>query len=533
MESLTRVLFLALALNLALVQVTASVGAAPDVQGPPDNGPRLEVDTAENYGVSAPLRTIPPRVDQDRTRRVRAHHRPIDAPEASAPDTVVQSSATTTIGTTSASGFDGIGKENYNVRYAPPDTTGAVGLTQYVQMVNAGFVVIDKTPKPDGTANILYGPADTNTLWADVGGVCAQYNHGDPMVVYDKVANRWILTQFALPGGSQGYYECVAVSMTPDATGGYYRYAFKHKEMNDYPKLSVWPDAYYVTYNMFRGGVIFIGAKSCALEREKMLQGLSARQVCFQLSNRYHSLLPADVDGASAPPAGSPNPQVRFASGALQLWNFKVNWANTGSSSLTGPTNITVAGFTQACGQCVPQPGTANMLDTLSDRLMNRLAYRNFGTHQSMVVNHSVAANNAVGVRWYELRKVGTGQFGVHQQGTYAPADGLYRWMGSAAMDRAGNIAVGYSRSGTSLFPSIAYAARNAGDPLGTLSAETTIINGTGSQTGTLHRWGDYSAMTVDPVDDCTFWYTNEYLTSNGTWNWSTRIASFKLASCV
>jgi hypothetical protein len=528
MKSLTRVWFLILALNLALLQVTASVGAAPDAQGqgPPDHGPSLEVDTAESYGASAPLRNIPPRVDQDRTRRVRAHHKPIDAPVVSGPDTAIQSSATTATATTAGVSFDGIGINNYPVRYAPPDTTGAVGLTQYVQMVNAGFAVFDKA-----TGAIVHGPTDTNTLWTGA-GVCGQYNHGDPIIVYDRAADRWILTQFALPGGSQGFYECIAVSTTGDAAGSYHRYAFKYKELNDYPKLGVWPDAYYVTYNMFRGGMIFIGTKSCALERDRMLQGLSARQVCFQLSNRYHSLLPADVDGATPPPAGSPNPQLRFAAGALQLWSFKVNWTNTSNSSLTGPTSIAVAGFTQACGQCVPQPGTANMLDTISDRLMNRLAYRNFGTHQAMVVNHSVAANNAVGVRWYELRKSGTGQFGVHQQGTYGPADGLYRWMGSAAMDKAGNIAVGYSLSGTSLFPSIAYAARNAGDPLGTLGAETTIINGTGSQVDNLHRWGDYSAMTVDPADDCTFWYTNEYLSTNGSWNWKTRIASFKLGSC-
>jgi len=261
--------------------------------------------------------------------------------------------------------------------------------------------------------------------------------------------------------------------------------------------------------------------------------------ICFDVARADGGggMLPSDLDGARKPPSGAPNYFVNFGRDRLNLWKFKVKWAGASGSTFTGPIHIPVAGFEPACSDgssCIPQPGSGGALDALGDRLMYRLAYRNFGAHQSLVANHAVTTDPATGVsgvRWYELRKIGSASPEVHQQGTYAP-DSTFRWMGSIAMDKVGNIAVGYSVSDSQTFPSIRYTGREVGDPLGTLQTEKTIIAGGGSQKGGLNRWGDYSAMSVDPVDDCTFWYTTEYLKSNGSFNWSTQIASFKFPTC-
>jgi hypothetical protein len=248
--------------------------------------------------------------------------------------------------------------------------------------------------------------------------------------------------------------------------------------------------------------------------------------------------LPADLDGSTAPPAGSPNFMMNFGSNSLNLWKFHVDWSNSANTTLTGPTNIPVASFAAACGggTCIPQYGTRQKLDSLADRLMFRLAYRNFGTYQSLVVSHSVKVgtsrkNPYTGIRWYEIRNP-SGTPVVYQQSTFSP-DTNYRWMGSVAMDKLGDMALGYSVSSGSIHPAIRYTGRLVSDAPSTMQAENSIIEGLGSQSGNkLSRWGDYSAMTVDPTDDCTFWYTTEYLQNTGSFNWNTRIASFKFPSC-
>lgn len=453
-------------------------------------------------------------------------------------DTAIQSSVINNpaASTTAGLGFDGVGlgftgpQGSFTVQSAPPDTTGAVGATQYVQWVNSSFAVFDKT-----TGNVVYGPVAGNTLWKGFGGACETQNDGDPVVLYDKLADRWVLMQFAVPTGGP-YYQCVAVSQTSDATGAYNRYAFQYSAFNDYPKGGVWPDAYYVTFNMFGGRhQAFSGAKVCAYDRAKMLQGQLATQQCVQLSSTYGGVLPADLDGKTLPPAGAPNYLVNKGSSALNLWKFHVDWTNTANTSLTGPTAIPVAAFAAACsgGTCIPQAGTSEQLDSLADRLMFRLAYRNLGTSESLVVNHSVQAGSTTssGVRWYEIRNPGSTPT-IYQQATYAP-DASYRWMGSVAMDKMGNMAVGYSVSSSTMKPALRYSTRLASDPVNTLSNETSIVEGAGAQLTTLKRWGDYTHMSVDPVDDCTFWYTGQYLKADGTFNWSTRITSFKIAGCV
>ncbi len=354
---------------------------------------------------------------------------------------------------------------------------------------------------------------------------------------YDIQAQRWIITQFSVSQANvYGYLQCIAVSKTSDPMGSYSTYAYSYgSSMNDYPKMGVWPDAYYVTYNMFRRGNSFQGAKVCAFDRAKMLAGAAApTQQCFQLSTAYGGLLPSDLDGATQPPAGSPNYLLNYGSSSLQLWKFKVDWTTPKNTTLSGPTTLAVAPFTRA--NSVPQPGVTEQLDSLSDRLMYRLAYRNSGTAgESLVVNHSVNVSDTLGaragIRWYELGVSNT-NLSLKQQGTYAP-DATNRWMGSIAQDKVGNMAVGYSVASSSVYPSIRYTGRQVGEAAGTLQAETSIINGGGSQTNNLTRWGDYSSMHVDPTDDCTFWFSTEYQTTTGSFNWSTYISSFKYPNCA
>ncbi len=525
-----------------LIIGVALAGAAAMPALAQENG-HAEVTSAVRQDVLPSLRNVVPQKDGYDRWHFRAEHMiPLPNIPPGQTDGAVQGAAVRgRMAPTTQTAVDGVGNGfsgpngSFSVQWAPPDTVGAVGATQYVQIVNTGLAVFDKATK-----SVVYGPVPTNTPWVGFGGACEADNDGDAVVVYDKAADRWIISQFAV--ASAPYFQCVAVSQTSDATGAYNRYAFSYGSVfPDYPKMGVWPDAYYETFNMFNGNS-FVGAKLCAYDRTAMLSGGAATQQCFQLASSFGGVLPSDFDGSTPPPAGAPNYMVNFGANSLNLWKFHVDWVNSANTTLTGPSNISVAAFTPACsgtssGVCIPQPGTQQSLDSLADRLMFRLAYRNFGDHESLVVNHSVqvgttSKNPYSGVRWYELRSPGTTP-AVFQQSTFSP-DTSYRWMGSIAMDGQGNMALGYSVSSSTLFPAIRYTGRLVGDPASTMQAETSIIEGSGSQSAkkALDRWGDYSAMTIDPVDDCTFWYTSEYLQATGTFNWSTRIASFKFDSC-
>jgi hypothetical protein len=442
-------------------------------------------------------------------------------------DPVIQVGAVTPATPPVTLGFEGLGNGQYgfSVTGAPPDTNGTVGATQYVQWVNTSFAVFNKS-----TGALIAGPTAGNTLWSGFGGGCQNNNDGDPIVLYDKLAQRWVFSQFSV--STTPYLQCIAVSTTSDATGTYNRYSFQYSNFDDYPKMAVWPDAYYETFNMFAGGTTFVGADACAYNRSAMLAGTAATQVCFQQGTSVGGLLPSDLDGTTAPPAGSPNYMLYFGTNNLNLYKFHVDFTTPSNSTFTGPTVINVAAFSPLCGggTCVPQPSTTQQLDSLADRLMYRLAYRNFGSHESLVVNHSVVAGSGGGIRWYEIQNP-SGTPVVAQQSTFAP-DSNYRWMGSVAMDQAGDLAVGYSVSSSSLSPSVRFAGRVPTDPASTLESEVNIVSGSGSQTGGLSRWGDYSAMQIDPVDDCTFWFTEEYMKTTGSFNWNTRIANFKFPGC-
>ncbi|HEX2268261.1 MAG TPA: hypothetical protein VHH35_01930, partial [Pyrinomonadaceae bacterium] len=323
------------------------------------------------------------------------------------------------------------------LRVAPPDTTGDIGPNHYVQWVNLRYSIYTVTRGLNNEItgfNIVPGfPKQGNVVWQGFGGRCQTDNDGDPIVQYDQLADRWILTQFAV--SAQPFTQCVAVSTTPDPTGTYFRYAFSYdRDFNDYPKMGVWPDAYYITYNMFRNGSRYVGNRVCALERAQMLVGGPARQACVSTSTSHHSLEPADLEGTTLPPAGSPNLLLSITTSSLVFWRMAVNWT-TGTGTLTGPITVPgVAAFSRACGggACIPQPGTATRLDSLADRLMYRLSYRRFATHESLVINHSVTAGTGVGIRWYELRNAAGQTLAsanplVHQQGTFASTND-FRW---------------------------------------------------------------------------------------------------------
>ncbi|NUR75368.1 MAG: hypothetical protein HOQ28_03650 [Thermoleophilia bacterium] len=487
--------------------------------------------------VSRPLREIAPIAPAKGQLTVKREYlmRP-PATGTGAPDTAVQSSLGAAAAPVLNGSFDGVGQGftgpagTFTVNSAPPDTNGQVGPNNYVQIVNSAFAIFDKA------GNVLYGPAATNTLWSGFGGGCQTNNDGDATVVYDRQADRWIISQFSV--STTPYLQCVAVSTSGDPTGSYFRYAFQYSNFPDYPKMGVWPDAYYETFNLFNAaGTAFLGPEICAYDRSNMLAGAAATQQCFVLSTAFGGILPSNVDSAQLPPAGSPNYLLDFATNAVDFWKFHVDWATPANTTITAAAQIPVAAFSPACsggGTCIPQAGTTQQLDSLADRLMYRLAYRNFGDHESLVVSHAVTAGSSSGLRWYELRTPGTTPT-VYQQGTYAP-DATFRWMPSVAQDGSGDIGLGFSTSSASTHPGIHYTAHLTSDPLGVMGqGEGVLIDGAGSQTSNvraLSRWGDYSDMSVDPTDDCTFWFTSEYIPANGIFNWRTRIGNFKLAGC-
>jgi len=468
----------------------------------------------------------------------------------------------TTIPSTQAN-FEGLSnQDNFNIfgfRVNPPDPNGEVGPNNYVEMINLVFGVYDKA----GT--LLLGPVDTGTLWDGFEVSDCTDPSGDPVVMYDQLMDRWILTQFTTAGPE--YWDCVAVSTTSDPTGSYYRYAFSTgPNFPDYPKYGNWTDSYVITTREF-GPTVEYGIGVYALEKNKMVSGLPARSVRFFIDGNDpdllplvgDGLLPADVDGKQKPKTDSAIPIVGTQDDdasygatfdALNIWDLSVKWRSTPEATLSLKSQLPTAPFDSifpcapASRDCLPQPGitnTAQYLDILSyrQRPTFRLAYRNFKTYETLVTNQSVeAAPGQAGVRWYEIRRNSAGAYSINQQGTYAPNDGIHRWMGSIAMDKKGDMGLGFSVvDATSVYPGIRYTGRLAGDPSGQMTlGEGTIINGSGVQTTTNSRWGDYTDMTVDPVDDCTFWYVNEYYTAAGQASspagWQTRIASFKLPGC-
>ena len=507
--------------------------ASGNESGQPASGP--EAGTAVEYAISPPARQLaPPAVGSPTTFRPPRINPLAGEPDGgqrgtwnrpSVPlDPLIQAPVGINTPTLDFS-FEGVGNPLGCGGCSPPDTNGDVGPNHYVQIVNATKVaVFDKTGVP------LAPPFNLGSLWP-AGSTCAS-NAGDPIVLYDRQADRWVLDQFADPN-----HMCFAISQTPDPLGSYFLFTFNVGSFPDYQKIGVWPDAYYMganenTYTAY------------AFNRTKMLVGdQTANFVKF--TGQTNFLLPADLDGPTAPAAGSPGLFYTFKDDVfhggvdrIELFALHADFTNPGSSTFTMTATFPIASFTYTvCGffnfNCVSQPGTNQKIDVVSEWPMHRFPYRNFGNHETLVGNFTVGGGSGqagAAIRWFELRNTGGG-WTLFQQGTLDPGDGNDRFMGSIAMDGSGNIALGYSVSSSALFPSIHYATRAASDPVGTLQAEAVLINGGGSQTAS-NRWGDYSGMSVDPADDCRFWYTNEYYPVNATTTWKTRVGAFKYPTC-
>lgn len=477
------------------------------------------------------LRDLPQVGPTEKTLNVEFERPEDEKVDPSFVDPVVQSVDAPNAMPSPSASFAGLDLTNWGAGW-PPDTHGDVGPNHYIQAVNTSIGIYSKT----GTQLAAF---TFDTLFAGTGTPCDADNNGDPVVLYDNVSGRWIITDFAWTNTQSGpYYECIAVSQSADpVSGGWYFYGLRaddatHPWLNDYPKLGSWHDGIYMTANMFDcltstcSSASYKGVRVWALNRTAMINGQPLVYQYADLGSAYFSLVPSNAK-VNQPPAGTPNYMMSLQNTTtMYTWKMSIDWNNSGNSSFTGPVATTVATYSNAAA--VPQLGTSVTLDSLAGRLMVQLQYSNVGGTPALWVTHSVSTSSRAGIRWYEFRNL-TGTPSVYQQGTYSP-DATHRWMGSVAVDSQGNMAVGYSASSSSINPQIRYAGRLAGDTLGTLGqGEATLVSGTGSQTS-YTRWGDYSSLTVD-VDGCTFWYTTEYYITTGT-NWQTRIGSFAFPGC-
>lgn len=461
-------------------------------------------------------------------------------------DPVEQSSASTPLAATAGAQFAGL----TSVGYVPPDPNLAVSGTQVVAIDNVDFAVYDKSGKvlrAQDAIHSIFGPLGSSDL-------CATTDGGDPIVLYDKIDQKWLITQLAYNGSLNDDHECIAISDTADATGNYDVYDLSFgSNFPDYPKFGIWSDGgtqagVYFSANIFANGNSFVGAEFCAFPLSSMATPPGTLNwVCLGPVAGASSVLPADQEGGAGGEVASGTPELylQFAdnlsgSSGNELWLYKYNvdFGTPGNTALFGPAAVPVATFREACGggACVPQLNTKEKLDSLGDRVMYRASFRHYSTGESLVVNHSVqlsSSSNQTGMRWYQIDDPNSAAPTVAQASTYAPDTSYYRWMGSIAQDKVGDLGAGYSRSNSSSYVSLAVTGRLAGDSADQLRAESVVATSKGAQKS-VNRWGDYSAVSLDPSDDCTFWYTNELLTSTGSYtNWQTYIASFKFSSCA
>jgi len=459
--------------------------------------------------------------------------------------------------------FDGMNSAQSGCGCLPPDSEGDVGPNHYVNAVNTSIKIFDKSGNP------LNGPNGTtfNSFFAPLTGTpCNSQNDGDPFVLYDQMADRWVVSDFAFPSfPGTSFYQCIGVSQTGDpVSGGWFLYALQVDPANptflgDYPKFALWPDAYYLTMNLFSSPTTFNGVRVYALDRNSMIAGGPTNAIGFTLTagdvGASYSFVAASFRAGDPPPAGRQEFVLAVdspASGGVTLTQvhgrlFHVDFANPNNSIFGVGQNhlpnaeITVNGFVDAFTNTttllVPQQGTSAKLDTLGDKIMTPAVYQNRSGTESLWASQTVCTDqNCTGptaIRWYQFDVTG-GTFSatpVQQQSWTNGGDGLWRWMPSIAVDQNGNAAIGYSTSSASIFPSIRYAGRLAGDPLNDLGqGEAIMTNGGGSQTSGSGRWGDYSMLTIDPADNASFWHVNEYYVVTSSSSWATRIAKFRFS---
>jgi hypothetical protein len=525
---------LALLLFASVASLRAADATAPSVlTASPDAAPRIVA-----HDVSPPLRDLVPASAPADSPRLATDSPPPLLPPAFTMPLV---------------NFDAL--SNLAAVY-PPDPSGDVGPQHYVLMTNLYLAIYDKS------GSTLYGPAANNVLWAGFGGSCETRNDGLPKVLYDQRADRWLLAQPVFESGP-GNLICLAVSASGDPTGSYYRWAMDFENrFPDYPVLAATRDSYVVTTREFLNGSSFYGIGVYALRRSDFLAGAADPAIVgWQLLAASFAdellgdgLIPVDLDGKAPLPAGTADILLGLqddggpytaASDALNVWRIDPDYEETGLSLIAYQGAISVAAFdsqfpcSPTSRDCIPQPGTTEKLDFLSyrQRLMPRAVLRYVGDDWRIVASHAVEATGAMaGIRWYELRDDGSGGLSLYQQGTYSPgsSDAIHRWLPSVATDRLGGMAIGFSASnGTATYPTVRYAGRLAGDPAGALSqGEGSIVEGTGSQTGTASRWGSFSSTTVDP-DDCTIWHAGEYIPTTSSSGWRIRVAAFRFPACT
>ncbi|HEY2091045.1 MAG TPA: carboxypeptidase regulatory-like domain-containing protein [Thermoanaerobaculia bacterium] len=545
----------------------ASPFDAPDTpvdkgHGPINVGPPVEIHISKAHGKKFDLRTLPfiPPVKRERPEREdpSANPQPLQTslsttPQTSAPTPPFRAAAAPA----PLANFDGLDFANWGAGH-PPDTNGDVGPQYYIQTINTSIGVFRKT---DG-ARVAAFTFNTFMSQGNFGNLCDTNNFGDPVVLYDSFEDRWIISDFAfqLDGSNNvvnppGNFQCVAVSMTGDpVSGGWNYYSINTTGgLGDYPKLGIWPDGLYMSANMFGypAGAAFQNTRLFAFNKYQMYAGApSVTVVSFDLPSDQFTVLPANARlQTGTPPPGSPN---YFASvwkflNVEEIWKFHVDWNNISLSSVTGPFDTTMGFWWEqfSRGGVTTAPTPANALDSLYPRLMVQNQYSNLGGTESLWTSHTVGAGNPTSnltstqsaVRYYQVNVTGgTVAPNTVQSFTFSPDATMYRFMPSVAVNRGGDMAIGYTTANATTNPAIVYAGRLAGDPVNSITqTEQLLFQGTGSQSGTCGttctRWGDYSAMTLDP-DGCTFWYTNEYYVSNGL-SFNTRIGSFAFPSCT
>ncbi|WP_460104177.1 PKD domain-containing protein [Sessilibacter sp. MAH4] len=425
-------------------------------------------------------------------------------------------------------------------RIAPPDITGDVGREFVVAYANLVWTYYDKS------GAVVGGPFPGNSFWAGFGGRCESDNSGDPIAIYDHLADRWVFSQFAVDQAP--FLQCFAISETNDPAGPYTRYAYEivPGDFNDYPKIGLWSDgagqsAYHATFRQFANGQSFSGIDAVAFDRDAMLAGDPAASfVVFRINTNAvpDGIQPAHIDGGPVAPAGS----CGLYGAALNnnnndgylFWELCTDWNNPANSTFDAKPLLTQGVPPWAASGTVPQPAPGSSLDDLDNFTAYRFSTRFFpGQGMRGVMAHTInAGNNTAGMRWATFDLDNPDAITLDDTGTLGQGDGVHRWMGSATFDQIGNIGIAYSASATNLFPSVRFTGRETTDPAGTLQLEGTCVDGTGVQTG-VSRWGDYSTTAVDPVDQCTFWTFQEYVELTGNFQWSTRVCSFSFPSCT
>ena len=557
---------------LALVGFGAFPGPSAQAQGPKENAKTpgapdviaMVGPVSQDQDLRA-LPEIPSMVEEDEVP-LRRHPLPTSTDEPDDPIQAIRQAAQPAVMPTPIATYPGITSAQSACGCLPPDTQGDVGPNHYIQSVNSRIKIIDKSGVQ------LLAPTTYNSFFSALstsGTSCGTSNQGDGFVLYDHLADRWVVSDFAFPAfPGTSFYQCVGVSKTSDpVAGGWWLYAVRVDAANtnflgDYPKFGLWPDAYYFSVNLFSNNTTFNGVRVFALPRLDMINGTgapNANAIAFTIDaatvGDAYSLVPATFRTGLPPPAGTPEYFLAVDSPAaagvsqtqVHAWRFHVDFVTPANSTFglganhALNANITVNAFVDAfttTTSIVPQNGTTRLLDTLGDKLMTPLVYQNrAGTESlwaSQTVNNNQGGTGPTAIRWYQFDVTGgTIPATAAQQQTFNnAADGLWRFMPSIAVDAQGNMAIAYAESSATTEPAIAYAGRLAGDPLNTLAQGEAIMQaGGGHQTSTSGRWGDYSALGIDPTDNATFWHTNEYYSATGTSAWNTRIGKFKFPS--